>query len=92
MPVVLTDHTNKTWAVEDPSDGLIHVGFTGKAGPRLLDILEFVITREKQFAKFIQKKRREEEKQNAKRLKASPGKRSNLFLSESGRNSRSAVD
>jgi len=67
MPVVITDHTNKTWAVEQPNDGRIHVGYTGKPGPRLLDILDFVETREKQFNKFVQKRRDLEEKENAKK-------------------------
>ncbi len=69
MPVVITDHTNKVWAVEQPNDGLIHVGYTGKPGPRLLDILDFVTTREKQFDKFIQKRRAAEEKKDAKQRK-----------------------
>lgn len=67
MPVVITDHTNKTWAVEQPNDGLIHVGYTGKPGPRLIDILDFVETREKQFTKFVHKRREAEEKENAKK-------------------------
>lgn len=67
MPVVITDFTNKTWAVEQPNDGYIHVGYTGKPGPRLLDILDFVTTREKQFNKFLQKRREQEEKENAKK-------------------------
>ena len=66
MPVVITDHTNKTWAVEQPNDGLLHVGYTGKPGPLLLDLLDFVTTREKQFGRFIQKRREAEEKANAK--------------------------
>lgn len=70
MPVVITDHTNKVWAVEQPNDGLIHVGYTGKPGPRLLDVLDFVATREKQFNKFVQKRREEEEKENAKKRRA----------------------
>jgi hypothetical protein len=74
MPVVITDHTNTTWAVEQPNDGYIHVGYTGKPGPRLLDALDFIITREKQFNKFVQKRREEEEKKNAKkrRIVANP--------------------
>lgn len=67
MPVVITDFTNKTWAVEQPNDGYIHVGYTGQPGPRLLDVLDFVTTREKQFNKFVQKRREEEEKENAKK-------------------------
>lgn len=60
MPVVITDHTNKTWAVEDPRDGLIHVGWSGKPGPRLDDVLEFLDNRERQFSRFVAKKRIEE--------------------------------
>lgn len=70
MPVVITDHTNETWAVEQPNDGLIHVGYTGKPGPRLIDILDFVQTREKQFTKFVHKRREMEEKENAKKRRA----------------------
>lgn len=66
MPVVITDHTNKAWAVEQPDDGYIHVGYTGKSGPRLLDILDFINTRGKQFDKFVQKRRETEEKEYAK--------------------------
>lgn len=67
MPVVITDYTNEVWAVEQPNDGLIHVGYTGKPGPRLLDILDFVETRERQFTKFVHKRREAEEKANAKK-------------------------
>jgi hypothetical protein len=63
MPVVLTDKTNKTWAVENPEDGYLHVGSTGQRGTRLEWTLEFIQVREKQFEKFIEKKREE-----AKRL------------------------
>ena len=66
MPVVITDHTNQTWAVEQPNDGLIHVGYTGSSGPKLLDLLDFVKTRQKQFAKFVEKRRIAEEKEDAK--------------------------
>ncbi len=66
MPVVITDHTNKVWAVEQPNDALLHVGYTGKPGPRLLDILDFVTTRPKQFDKFVQKRRAAEEKEDEK--------------------------
>ncbi len=59
MPVVLTDYTNKTWAMEDPGDGLLHVGESGRSGPRLEDVLDFISTREKQFIQFITKKRME---------------------------------
>lgn len=60
MPVVLTDSSNKVWAVEQPNDGLIHVGYTGEPGPRLLDVLDFVKTREKQFEKFVAKRNEKE--------------------------------
>ena len=63
MPVVLTDKTNKTWAVENPEDGYLHVGWTGKRGTRLEWTLEFIQVRERQFEKFIEKK-----KEEAKRL------------------------
>lgn len=61
MPVVITDHTNRTWAVEQPNDGYLHVGYTGSPGPRLLDILDFVKARQKQFDKFVEKRRQKEE-------------------------------
>lgn len=70
MPVVITDFTNKVWAVEQPNDGYIHVGVTGKPGPRLVDVLDFVATREKQFQKFVQKRRAKEEKDAKKRRDA----------------------
>jgi len=60
MPVVITDFTNKTWAVEDPRDGRLHVGWTGQAGPRVDDVLDFLNSREKQFKDFIAKKRMKE--------------------------------
>lgn len=67
MPVVITDYTNRVWAVEQPNDGFIHVGFTGKPGPRLTDILDFVETRSKQFEQFVQKRKAEEAKNAKKR-------------------------
>ncbi len=67
MPVVITDQSNRVWAVEQPNDGYLHVGYTGKPGPRLLDVLDFINTREKQFNKFNQKRREAEEKRNAKK-------------------------
>lgn len=60
MPVVLTDYTNKVWAVEQPDDGLLHVGYTGQPGPRVSDLLDFATSRPEQFAKFVEKKRQEE--------------------------------
>lgn len=62
MPVVLTDKTNKVWAVEDPMSGFILSGYTGQTGPRLLDLLDFVSIRGKQFTKFVARRREEEEK------------------------------
>jgi hypothetical protein len=70
MPIVITDRTNKTWAVEQPNDGYIHVGYTGQPGPRLLDILDFITTRGKQFEKFVQKRRIEEGRKNAKKRRS----------------------
>jgi hypothetical protein len=66
MPVVLTDKTNATWAVENPEDSYLHVGWTGQRGTRLQWTLEFIQVREKQFEKFIEKK-----KEDAKRLQKS---------------------
>ena len=59
MPVVITDKTNKTWAVENPEDGYLHVGRTGERGTRLAWTLEFIQVRDKQFEKFIEKKKEE---------------------------------
>ena len=80
MPIVITDHTNKTWAVEQPNDEYIHVGYTGRPGPRLLDILDFVTARGKQFDKFVQKRRIEEGRKNAKKRRST----SNSVQSEPG--------
>lgn len=80
MPVVLTDSTNRVWAVEQPDDGLLHVGITGKAGPRLVDALDFLATRERQFDKFVEK-RREAENADKRRLRQ---KRINARDVESG--------
>ncbi len=66
MPVVITDFTNTAWAVEQPNDGYLHVGYTGESGPRLLDILDFVSIRQKQFDKFVQ--RRQAHEQEKKRV------------------------
>ncbi len=60
MPVVLTDKTNMTWATENPVDGYLHVGRTGTAGSRLEYALEFIHKRQKQFEKFVEKKKEEE--------------------------------
>jgi len=60
MPVVITDRTNRVWAVEQPDDGYLHVGFTGQPGPRLMDVLEFIERRDKQFENFVKKKRQAE--------------------------------
>ncbi len=67
MPVVIIDHTNRVWAVEQPDDGYVHVGYTGKTGPRLTDALDFISTRQKQFDKFVDKRREQEEKEDAKK-------------------------
>ena len=65
MPVVLTDKSNRVWCVEQPTDGLLHVGWTGNAGPALIDILEFIRVRQKQFDKF--QARQEELRNKARR-------------------------
>lgn len=66
MPVVLTDKTNKVWAVEDPESRDLIAGYTGRGGARLLDLLDFITTREKQFMKFVEK-RKEQEQQSGVR-------------------------
>lgn len=70
MPIVITDFTNECWSVEQPNDGFIHVGYTGRPGPRLLDVLDFVSTRQKQFEKFVQKRRQKEEEDAKKQRSA----------------------
>ena len=67
MPVVLTDFTNRTWCVEQPNDGYLHVGLVGKPGPKLEDVLDFIETRKAQFEKFVNKKRMEEHNAGSKR-------------------------
>lgn len=66
MPVVLTDKTNKVWAVEDPESSVLIAGYTGRGGASLLDLLDFITTREKQFMKFVEK-RKEQEQQSGVR-------------------------
>ncbi len=61
MPVVITDRTNNAWCAEDPKSGEMLVGLTGRKGERVLDVLEFIETRSKQFDQFIQKKIRTED-------------------------------
>lgn len=91
MPVVLTDRTNQVWAVEQPGDGFVHVGRTGQAGPRLVDVLEFISSRQKQFDAFVQKKRLEEKPRGKKIAKSGGDQRTSLQqlndvrLTESGR-------
>lgn len=69
MPVVVIDYTNKVWAMEQPDDGLLHVGWAGQPGPRLTEVLEFINTRQKQFDAFVAKKREDEERDKAKQPK-----------------------
>ena len=80
MPVVITDYTNRVWAVEQPTDGFIHVGFTSTPGPRLTDVLDFIALRQKQFDKFVEKRHAREEKESAKarRVTRSPVRSSQL--------------
>lgn len=66
MPVVLTDHTNRTWCMEQPNDGYLHVGFVGQPGPRVEDLLEFVQGRDKQFKSFLDKKLKGTKNDNAR--------------------------
>ena len=73
MPVVLTDFTNKTWCVEQPNDGYIHVGWVGKPGPKLVDVLEFIQTKQEQFDKFLAKKREEELAPGNRRIRRGRG-------------------
>lgn len=67
MPVVITDFTNKVWAVEQPNDGYLHVGYTGSPGPKLIDALDFIKIRQKQFDGFIRRREEQERKDAAKR-------------------------
>lgn len=83
MPVVVIDYTNKVWAMEQPDDGLLHVGWTGQPGPRLSEVLEFIGTRQKQFDAFIEKKREEREKtKQPKRIRTVLADSSNLRVTE----------
>lgn len=85
MPVVVIDYTNKVWAMEQPDDGLLHVGRTGHPGPRLAEVLEFISTRQKQFDAFIEKKREEEVRDKTKqpkRIRTIPADPSNLCITE----------
>ena len=86
MPVVLTDYTNRTWAVEQPNDGLLHVGYAGKPGPRLLDALDFIESKKEQFHKFVQKRQQQEAGDGKKRRsrKLSHTSYDNTFVSETG--------
>ena len=60
MPIVLTDFRNITWCTEQMTDGFLHAGYTGQAGPRLQDLLDFASTRQNQFDRFMAKRRIEE--------------------------------
>lgn len=85
MPVVITDYTNRVWAVEQPNDGYLHVGFTGKPGPRLTDVLDFIETRSKQFEQFVQKRKEEEFKNAKKRRRLTTGTPDGELQPTSGR-------
>jgi hypothetical protein len=71
MPVFITDFTNKVWCMENPVDGYLTVGYLGRPGVRVEDILAFVETQEKQFKTFMQKKAERLEK-DGKRGKGNP--------------------
>jgi len=62
MPLVLTDYKNETWCTEQMTDGYLHAGYTGQAGPRLQDLLDFAGTRQTQFESFVEKRQAEEVK------------------------------
>jgi hypothetical protein len=85
MPVVLIDFTNRVWATEQPDDGYTHVGWAGKGGPRLLDVLEFVSARQKQFDGFVARKREKESRSGggASRKKLTVSQPDHLRVSES---------
>ena len=85
MPVVLTDYTNKVWAIEQPDDGLLHAGYTGQPGPRVTDLLDFATSRSEQFAKFVEKKRQEERGDATKRKRKLFTASGGTELPESGR-------
>ena len=85
MPVVLTDRSNRVWCVEQPDDGLLHVGWTGNSGPALVDILEFVKIRQKQFDKFNSRQRDLRKKAGRNAIKRQLGAETgNPLFSESG--------
>jgi len=56
MPVVITDKTNKVWTAEDPASGFILVGWTGKGGVKLVELLEFLENHQRQWKTFLKKK------------------------------------
>ncbi len=66
MPIVLTDFKNNTWCTEQMTDGFLHCGYTGQAGPRIQDLLDFAGTRQKQFENFVGKRQLREVKDAAK--------------------------
>lgn len=82
MPVILTDHTNKIWCTEQPNDGYLHVGWLGRPGPRLIDVLEFLESKGDQFSKFIEKKRKDEMGNKSARRKRNSSETLNPQLTE----------
>lgn len=62
MPIVFTDFKNETWCTEQMTDGYLHCGYTGQAGPRLQDLLDFASARQKQFENFVEKRQEAEVK------------------------------
>ncbi len=71
MPIVLTDFKNNTWCTEQMTDGFLHCGYTGQAGPRIQDLLDFSQSRAKQFENFVAKRQVGEVK-DAARTSTSP--------------------
>ena len=67
MPIVLIDFNNDTWCTEQMTDGFLHAGYTGSAGPRLKDLLDFAGTRQKQFDQFVMRRQQEAMKNATKK-------------------------
>jgi len=56
MPVVITDKTNKVWATEDPVTNYILVGWSGKSGVKLIEVMDFLDNHPRQWKAYFKKK------------------------------------
>ena len=60
MPIVLVDRKNNIWVTEDRTSGDLIAGYKARGGQSVEDLLDFATSRDKQFEKFIQRKKQEE--------------------------------